>query len=211
MEPDPERDNPEPELYGAELADLFGSKIPNFQKRMVQEIIGGLFPSVWKSDAEAQAAMQAALAAVSGIAPTNELESMLAVQMVSAHNGAVECLRRAMLPDQTLDGRDVNLKHAAKLMSLYTQQVAALDKHRGGGRQKITVEHVTVEAGGQAIVGNVNHGSGSKRKRAEAPQAGIVHNSDAPLDISTPRADQADGEKIRTSRSSATTKSGKRS
>jgi hypothetical protein len=33
--------------------------------------------------------------------------------------------------------------------------VEALNRHRGKGQQKVTVEHVTVNAGGQAIVGSV--------------------------------------------------------
>ena len=36
----------------------------------------------------------------------------------------------------------------------------ALKRYRTGGTQKVTVEHVTVNAGGQAIVGNVAHGGG---------------------------------------------------
>jgi hypothetical protein len=44
----------------------------------------------------------------------------------------------------------------------------ALDKHRGKGQQKITVEHVTVEAGGQAIVGNVR---APVAKSSTAPEA----------------------------------------
>ena len=44
-------------------------------------------------------------------------------------------------------------------MALYTQQVAALNKHRGKGQQKVTVEHVNVHAGGQAVVGNVEMGT----------------------------------------------------
>jgi hypothetical protein len=39
----------------------------------------------------------------------------------------------------------------------------ALDKHRRGGNQKMTVEHVHVHEGGQAIVGNVNQGRGGNR------------------------------------------------
>jgi len=35
------------------------------------------------------------------------------------------------------------------------KQLAALDKHRGRNPQKVVVEHVHVEAGGQAIVGHV--------------------------------------------------------
>jgi hypothetical protein len=33
----------------------------------------------------------------------------------------------------------------------------ALKRYRTGGQQKVTVEHVTVNAGGQAIVGAVAH------------------------------------------------------
>ena len=58
---------------------------------------------------------------------------------------------------QTVEGRDLNLKHATRLMSVYERQVAALDKHRGKGQQNLTVKHVHVAEGGQAIVGNVTH------------------------------------------------------
>ncbi|KHA53892.1 hypothetical protein Z947_4213 [Sulfitobacter geojensis] len=55
------------------------------------------------------------------------------------------------------------LKHAEKLMALYAKQLATLDKHHGKGQQKVTVEHVHVEAGGQAIVGNVETGQRGKK------------------------------------------------
>ena len=85
---------------------------------------------------------------------------MLALQTVATHDAALECLRRAALPGQTFERRDMALEYAHKLMSLYTQQLAARNKHRGKGQQKVTVEHVHVEAGGQAIVGQVTHGAG---------------------------------------------------
>jgi hypothetical protein len=34
----------------------------------------------------------------------------------------------------------------------------ALKRYRTGGEQRVTVEHVTVNEGGKAIVGNVMHG-----------------------------------------------------
>ena len=40
----------------------------------------------------------------------------------------------------------------------------ALGRHRGKGQQKVTVEHVHVNAGGQAIVGAVAAGGGATRK-----------------------------------------------
>jgi hypothetical protein len=105
------------------------------------------------------------LVLLEGIGPQDEIEGLLAVQMAATHNAALECLRRAMISEQSLVGRDHNLKHGAKLMALYVQQVAALDKRRGKGQQKVTVEYVNVESGGQAIVGHVEQGRAAGRAR----------------------------------------------
>ena len=91
------------------------------------------------------------------INPTDPAEAMLAAQMIATHEAAMECLRRSVLPEQSREGRDLNLKNATKLMSLYERQVAGLDKHRGRGQQNVTVKYVHVSEGGQAIVGNVAH------------------------------------------------------
>jgi hypothetical protein len=114
--------------------------------------------------------------------PADEIESMLAIQMVGAHEAITESLRRAALQNQTFVGRDQALKHATKLMALYLKQVAVLDKHRGKGQQKVTVEHVHVAAGGQAIVGNVEAGSHVPSSHSKA--AAIAHQAEVPLDVS---------------------------
>jgi hypothetical protein len=46
----------------------------------------------------------------------------------------------------------------AMLSRTYAAQMAALGKHRNKGKQTVTVQHVNVEGGGQAIVGNVQTG-----------------------------------------------------
>jgi hypothetical protein len=92
--------------------------------------------------------------------PTDGIEGMLAVQMVGTHNAAVECLRRAMIYDQSLEAQKVYLSQAERLMNLYTRHVHALARHRGGGQPNVTVGHVNVESGGRAIVGNVAMGAG---------------------------------------------------
>jgi hypothetical protein len=93
--------------------------------------------------------------------PADGLEGMLAVQMVGTHNAAVESLRRAIIYDQSLEGRNVYLSQAERMMGMYMRQVDALAKHRGKGHANITVGQVNVESGGQAIVGNVEAGPGS--------------------------------------------------
>jgi hypothetical protein len=78
---------------------------------------------------------------------------MLAVQLIASHSAAMECYQRAMLPEQTFEGRQAALGQAGKLSR--THVLLALNRHRGKGQQKVTVEHVHVHAGGPAIVGNV--------------------------------------------------------
>jgi hypothetical protein len=46
-------------------------------------------------------------------------------------------------------------------------QVEALQRYRGKGQQKVTVEHVHAHSGGQAIVGTVHPGGGGKKKLGE--------------------------------------------
>ena len=58
----------------------------------------------------------------------------------------------------------------------------ALNKHRGKGQQKVTVEHIHVAAGAQAIVGNVETGSRALSSRGDA--AAIAHQAEVPLDVS---------------------------
>lgn len=96
-----------------------------------------------------------ALELYEGLNPTDSLEGMLALQMIATHDAGLECLRRAAIPEQHVDIKDMYLKHAQKLLDLHLKQVATLDKRRGKGQQKVTVEYVNVEPGAQAIVGNL--------------------------------------------------------
>jgi hypothetical protein len=112
-----------------------------------------------------------------GIGPKDELEGMMAAQLLAAHNAAMECYRRAMISEQTLEGRNMNLNQANKLSRTYATLLEALNRHRGKGQQKMTVEHVHVHAGGQAVVGTVelpgrgNHSISEDQAHAKATDA----------------------------------------
>lgn len=159
-----------------ELKTAMGTKSIVLQYDLVNQIANTLRYPANASSADQHTKVKAALAVLKGIKPSDELEGLLAAQMVATHEAAMECLRRAMIAEQTFDGRDQNLKHAAKLLGLYARQMETLDKHRGKGRQKITVEHVNVEPGGQAIVGSVE--LGSKEAAAAKGQAQLAHSDD---------------------------------
>jgi hypothetical protein len=97
---------------------------------------------------------------------------MIAAQLLAAHNSAMECYRRAMFAEQTFEGRRENLSQANKLSRSFAVSLDALNRHRGKGQQKVTVEHVHVHDGGQAIVGTVeNRGGGITPKSEEQPHA----------------------------------------
>ena len=125
----------------------------------------------------------AAVAGLVGIEPKDELEGMIAAQLIAAHSAAMECYRRAMLGEQTLEGRRENLLQANKLSRTYAVLLEALNRHRGKGQQKVTVEHVHVHSGGQAVVGVVETPRGGDRQKSEdQPHAKqIAHASEPTL------------------------------
>lgn len=116
------------------------------------------------------------LAAVHGIRANDEIEAMLAVQMVATHFAATRALRRLKGSD-TVPQQDSNGNLAVKLLRTFAAQTEALQRYRGKGHQKVTVEHVHVHTGGQAIVGTISQtGRGrdndENRGQPHAPENG---------------------------------------
>ena len=117
---------------------------------------------------------------------------MLAAQMVAAHSATMECYRRAMNREQTFEGRRENLNQANKLSRTYTMQMDALSRHRGKGQQKVTVEHVHVHAGGQAVVGSVETGGRVANGNQRQPHAQAL----AHAPVASLRSEDEEGELV---------------
>jgi len=109
------------------------------------------------------------LAVITGIEPKDQMEAMLAAQMAAVHMATMTFARRLNhvdnIPQQDSAERAFN-----KLARTFTTQMEALNRYRGKGQQKMTVEHVHVYEGGQAIVGNMQ-GGGGNQKKGEQPHA----------------------------------------
>jgi hypothetical protein len=91
---------------------------------------------------------------IKGIEPRDQMESMLAAQMAAVHMEAMrfsERLGRA----ETIPQQDSAQRAFNQLARTFAMQLEALKRYRTGGEQKVTVHHVSVNQGGQAIVGNV--------------------------------------------------------
>jgi hypothetical protein len=97
------------------------------------------------------------LSVIRSIEPRDELEAMLAAQMGAVHVATMAMARR-LTHVKTIPQQDAAERALNKLARTFTTQVEALKRYRNGGQQKVIVEHVTVNAGGQAIVGAVATG-----------------------------------------------------
>lgn len=154
-------------------------------RQLFDQVIGALWCPTGLNSQDMKNLLESALAALKGIKPVDEIEGMLAVQMISTHNAALECLRRAMRPEQLTASRDQNLKQASRLMALYTQQMDSLSKHRGKGQQKVTVEYLHVEAGGPSVDGNIGTIKDQARGagRRKSPSARLAYSPSETIDV----------------------------
>jgi hypothetical protein len=112
------------------------------------------------------------LSVVKDLKPKDQIEAMLAAQMAAVH-----------MATMTFAGRLAQVENVAqqtstegafnKLARTFTTQMEALKRYRTGGEQKVTVQHVSVSEGGQAIVGNVTQGprESARDKSAGSPRA----------------------------------------
>ena len=96
---------------------------------------------------------------VAALAPRDALEALLATQMAATHMAVMRHSTK-MADAGHLASLETHERILTKLSRTFTSQMEALRKHRNGGKQTVTVQHVNVEGGGQAIVGSVSHREG---------------------------------------------------
>ena len=104
---------------------------------------------------------------------------MLATQMVATHVAAVRVLRH-LKGSEKITQQNSNGNLAVKLLRTFTMQLEALQRYRGKGQQKVTLEHVHVNAGGQAIVGTVHPLAAKKSNRFDGRRE-ITYGPHTPL------------------------------
>jgi hypothetical protein len=99
---------------------------------------------------------------VRSVQPRDELETMLATQMGAIH-AATMMMARRFNHVENIRQQDAAERALNKLARTFAMQMDTLKRYRTGGQQRVTVEHVTVNSGGQAIVGAVTTGGGGQR------------------------------------------------
>ena len=145
----------DPAEQKGELKPIGGSQSDDWNNYLANQVVQALWTGL-PDEAEQGRQYSATVAALVGINPQDELEGMMAAQLIAAHNAAMECYRRAMISDQTFEGLRESLNQANRLSRTWTTLLTALNRYRGKGQQKVTVEHVNVHKGGQDVVGVVD-------------------------------------------------------
>lgn len=105
--------------------------------------------------------LNAMLAVIRGLRPRDHLELMVATGMTAIHAAGMDAavqLGNSESPQQ----QDAASRRLNTLTRTFTAQMEALGRHRAGSERSVTVEKVTVNEGGQAIVGNVGQPDRSK-------------------------------------------------
>ncbi|SHK58305.1 hypothetical protein SAMN05444000_1426 [Shimia gijangensis] len=159
--------NPEAEpqpldtLFGyatEDLADVTLSQSISVQRARFQELAAGLGIRLKRQppDYDERCMLDSAIEAVRDLKPTNELERNLAYNFVAINKMA----RDAALRAQSGDIDPVSSDKAAQLFlkgnGAALKNAETIDKLRNRGTQQITVQHVNVNPGAQAVVGTVD-------------------------------------------------------
>ena len=123
------------------LADPSGSQLDDLYEWMdaVEADLGGTDPRVARHNEVFDAAITG-LADLVRISPHDEMERMIAAQLVAAHAATMDCYRRSRTSD--VDKRRENLNQANKLSRAFVMLLGALDRNRGKVDERVAARLV---------------------------------------------------------------------
>jgi hypothetical protein len=160
--------------WQARLENAFGTRSHAFVNSELIRLVNFLQTNGQVSEDD----LDCVLAVLDGASPRNEMEAMLAVQIAVTHiltmRTASNLKRSNNIPQQ-----DSNALALARLAKQFTTQLETMARLQRGGKQKVTVEHIHVYPGGQAIVGNVTHGANGQQPGATGGGHQIGHQPHA--------------------------------
>jgi hypothetical protein len=148
-------DHPKPSVGNVLLMDALGTRDWDFLEGLLLQ----LADAGSKGRKVDGRTLNFMLSVVKGIAPKDQVEAMLAAQMAAVHT-AIMTFACRLADVKTIPQQDSAERAFNKLARTFASQVEALKRYRSRGDQTVRVEHVTVNEGGQAIVGNVAHRGG---------------------------------------------------
>ena len=131
------------------LSEAFGSQDTDFVWGLTQQLMdaAGSFHH--------GEAIGFLLSVIRAVKPRDHLEAMLVAQMASIHLAMMH-FTDELAPDPNfpinIPKRDSASRALTSFARTFASQMGALKHYRSGGEQRVTVQHVSVNDGGQAIV-----------------------------------------------------------
>jgi hypothetical protein len=136
--------------YGP-LMKALGTTDRDFVDGLLEQLLTASVRGVDKFDGQE---LPFGLAVIKGVNPNDQMEAMLAAQAAATHRLALTYAGR-LNRAETIEEQDSAERAFNKLARTFTTQMETLKRYRSGPEQKMTVQHVSVNDGSQAIVGNV--------------------------------------------------------
>jgi hypothetical protein len=138
------------------LKSAFGTTSSAFVNASLQQLIAA---ARLPGSGISETAVNASLAFIEGCKPQGEAECALVMQMACTHSAAMTVLGTFAGREHERNGQ-LKAATASRLLRAYATQVETLRRLKNGGSQVVRVEHVHVNEGSQALIGNVRKDGG---------------------------------------------------
>ena len=118
--------------------------------------IGPLHSQLINADGFGGEGVEFAAAVIAAAQPKDQLMAMQAAQMAVIHLASMKYMRKVADWRESEKGdQQLAVNMSTKLARTFSAQLDAIKRYTTGGEQRVTVKHVSVSEGSQAIVGNV--------------------------------------------------------
>jgi hypothetical protein len=162
-------DHPDLELGEQLMADVLG--VPD--RDAMYGILWQLMRASVSRRKPDPAALAFMLSMVESIKPRDSIEAMLVAQMVSVHVWAMRCAHRLAGAQDVVQQESAG-RALGRLTRAFLAQIEALNRYRSNGAPAVTVQNVSVQDGGNAIVGNVTQHASVTVSDANVERHGAV-------------------------------------
>lgn len=147
----------ESDLFQAQICEQLGLHESVPVAKVIEQIVGDWLPVT----PDNQEAVNFLLSHVFAHEPENILEAQLIVQMMTCHSLYTKMMKNVQ-KETWPENAEKWLNSAIKLTRSFRAGLETLGKVRRNGEQRITIEKISVQKDGNAIIGNVSNGRGVK-------------------------------------------------
>lgn len=153
VDPSIESSDPPVVSFNAEESQPLGVEDANHFGIMINDLFH-IHKELGFSDADIAKMVNCDLSNIKSAKPNDSIEGMLLLQMTVMHRMFMHSAKRFINVSDYAEDDKEKADRVAKVGRLFLNQVAALNKYRNQGQQKVVVEHMNVENGARANIGN---------------------------------------------------------